>query len=924
MAKPKKEKGTHSGTSGRYRAALLAGISLATVFSCNLANAASADTKVEFNIPAQSLRTALAEYAAQSDIQMMFSQSDVARTTSQSVAGEMTLEQALKAILRNSGLEYVFTDSDTVVIRKKFKKMTSNAYQKNDAVYVDAVRSGPSNNSQNQQQAQMMGAKDSGHSSLEGDIIHLEEILVTAQKREQSLQHIPMSMSALTSGQLSAVGATAFEDYARLVPGLSFIGSGEGQRKIVLRGVSNSNELNQTPSRLQQSVGIYLDEIAITNGALSVDLKLFDLERVEVLRGPQGTLYGAGSQSGAVRLITKKPNLQDVEALFKSSLSQTRYGGTNYNFNIAANFPIIKDKLAIRVSTYYYKESGFVDNMAGVLTDNRLSTYEPFNGMFDINYNLPKNYNPENQNSERTWGGRFSALLVPTDELTIAASVVVQHSDFAGYAGAEYRLGNKNLKNERFAPEPWTDDFVLVSLNMDYDLGWSNFTSVTGYSDWRGTRVEDLAAELAGPLSEVIGLNQAFASPQESSAKIKTFSQEVRLASKDDGRFTWLVGAFYSANDVFQDQLSRSIGLTDAFVDELGLTRAEVNDIFQFGIAGEDVLLRDTDEPERKQIAFFGQLGYQITDRLNISGGLRWFKINSSTRESNLGFVFDDLISEDDPNYPYTIRTGKASDSATTPMVRVSYQATNDHLIYAQAAQGRRAGGVNSRVPFAGGSVPPGFSADSLWNYEMGVRTAWLNNRLILNVAAFYIDWTDIQVPLQTPGGFGYIGNAGKAKIKGVEYEAVARPMEGLELSLSGMAIDAKIKGETASDPDLRIPGTPEFTISGAIQYQFPVFAGGYNAVIRADVQHVGSIYSVLSVDQSAEGAPSGYDLSYGNYELANLRVGIQNDKMDLTLFVKNLLDARAKVNAVAFAPASYLSYFSRPRTIGVELSFQY
>ncbi len=668
-----------------------------------------------------------------------------------------------------------------------------------------------------------------------------EEIIVTAQKRDERLQDVPLSISALTMIQIENMGAASFTDYARAVPGLSFIDRGPGRNAITIRGITTGAEQGK-----QALVGIYFDEMPVSAPSFQPDLNLFDIERVEVLRGPQGTLYGAGSMGGAIKLIAAKPHMTEFAAKADATLATTRHGDESVRFNAMVNAPIVEDKVAVRVVGYYRNEGGYIDNV-GL-------------GKKDVN-------------DEETYGGRLSVRFTPNEKLTITANVFFQDTEVGGTQEGDLSLGR--LLQSRAVGEIREDDFRQYNLTVNYDLGWAELVSSSTYFDRDFREIRDISSFFGGAAAVWL----------DNSIPIETFSQEARLASTGDGPFKWLVGVFYTDQRDDLGQLAAHDGL--------------------FGLPPSVVLLDNLIENKMEQIAFFGEATYDLTSRLHATVGLRWFDVDQSFASATSG-----LIAGGD-----STDSGDASQNKANPKFLLSYDATDDAMFYAQAAQGFRIGGANKTNPInpsTGTLDPSEYKADTLWNYELGVKTSWLNNRLTINAALYYIDWKDIQITIFRDDGFSYIGNAAKARSKGGELEITARPVDGLNISAAVGYTDAKLQKDAPGLGGLkgdRIPLVPRFTFSSSARYSFALTdaLGGF---AQFDYQHVGKSYNAFS-----QGSP---DLQR-SYDLGHARVGVNMEQWEMSLFVNNLWDERADL-FVDTLLGDTRANVNRPRTIGVNL----
>ncbi len=666
----------------------------------------------------------------------------------------------------------------------------------------------------------------------------IDEIVVTAQKRSELLQDVPIAITAIPMDRIEKMGAVSFTDYARTVPGLSFIDRGPGRSSITIRGITTGADQGK-----QALVGVYFDDMAVSAPSFQPDLNLFDIEQIEILRGPQGTLYGAGSMGGALKLTSAKPDATALAAKVDATLSSTRYGGENYVLNAMVNAPIVDDKLALRIVGYYRDYSGYIDNVT---------------------------LNRKNVNDEETYGGRVALRATPTENLTITAMAMFQDTKVGGTQEANLLLGE--LVQNRSIVEERNDKFQQYNLTIDWDIGGAELTSSTTYFDRDFAEDRDVSAILGAP------------SIQANALPIKTFTQEFRLTSTGDGPLKWLVGAYYTHQ---KDRLLQLVSFAPPI----------------------DMLLLDNNIGNKlEQIAFFGEATYDITPRFHATVGLRWFSVDQTYSR----FATGPIVGGTDSGI------GDASVTKINPKFGLSFDITDDALLFVQASQGFRVGGPNSTLPpdLDGTVTPSQYGPDTLWNYEIGLKTSWLNNRLVANASLFYIDWTDIQVVTFRQDGFSYIGNAGEASSKGAELELTAYPIEGLELrgafSYTDAQLEKNVPGIGGAKGD-RIPLVPRYTWSGSARYSFPV-SDNLGGFAQFDIQHMGSSYNAFN--------RAAADLQR-SYNIGSLRAGIEADQWQLTVFVDNLWDERADLFLDTLL-GDVRANVNRPRTIGVNVRAQF
>ena len=680
------------------------------------------------------------------------------------------------------------------------------------------------------------------YAAVAEEAVPTDEIVVTAQKRAQALQDVPLSISALTAEQIEKRGFDGFTDYARSVPGLSFVDRGSGRNKITLRGVSTGVDQNH-----QSPVGIYIDETPVSFPNNEPDLRLYDVERIEVLRGPQGTLYGAGSMGGTIRMITAKPKLDRIEASVSGSLSTTRHGDESVALNGMINVPLATDKVAMRTVFYYRNEGGFVDNAQ-----------------------LGKS----NVNDAETWGARFSLKMAPSETFDATASILLQRSDFGGTQEIDPTLAE--LTQRRAVAELRSDDLTVYSLVLHNDFGWADLVSTTSYLDRKINDNRDVTAFLGVPVP--VWLNNVVPD--------KNFVQEIRLASPSGGTVEWIAGLYYSRRKNSLYQLAWHGGL--------------------FGIPTTTPLLDSDINNVTKQYAAFGELSVNVAEALKITGGLRAFKVKERFSKVSDGIIAGGFSSD----------SGGSSESKINPKINISYKATPDILVYAQAAQGFRVGGPNTTIPPLGGvSAPATFDSDSLWNYEVGFKSDFLGGKATFNASLFYIDWSDIQVTVTRPDGFSYVTNGDKAKSKGAEVELSLRPVGGLELGATLAYTDAYLAANSASGAGLkgdRIPAVPKWSYDIFGRYSFPL-SDALSGYMQANIQHVGGSYNGFPSDVPAP------DLQH-SYELANAKIGVETSDLDISLFVNNLFDKRAELFVDTTLGDQRINV-NRPRTFGISAS---
>jgi outer membrane receptor protein involved in Fe transport len=707
--------------------------------------------------------------------------------------------------------------------------------------------------------------------ATDGEAPVLQEIVITAQKREEPLQKTAASITVLTGQDLKDRGAVSFEDYAASVPALSISAKSPGDQVFSIRGVSDTDT---TGTNTQRTVGVYIDEMVVSNNYTSPDLNLYDTDRIEVLRGPQGTLYGDGSIGGIIRILTRKPDSKNFGADVSTEFSETAHGGFNWAANGMVNLPLTDGLLALRIVGYDRHNSGFIDNY--------------FTGERGIN-------------DERTDGGRVALRYTPAEAWAITATMLFQEMHLGERSAVQVVPPVGDLQVGY--PTPGNLDFRYwhANLTVEGDLGFADLLSATTYSEYKRDDRDD-----ATDFIEAI-----FGARLPSSGHITddthSIAEELRLVSKPNGgRWDWLLGAyFFHINDLNVE--NDTVAGLEQLLAQMGLAGGPLD-------LGNDLIYSSPTTNIHTVYAGFADLTYHFTPRWSATLGLRYSYDKLEQEETQAGLAFQ--------NPPFTSKL-ETSGSKWTSRGRLAYQATNDLLIYAQASQGYRLGGLNPVTP---GTVnnptyPRTYQSDNLWAYELGLKSQWLDHRLTFNTAVFYNHWTDVQQEQNTPDGFSFIGNAGEAHTQGIELEFAAHLGSHWEFTLGGAALEAELDkdvpalGAHKGDP---LVGVPKYNGGASLTYSHRA-TERVNFFARIDGTYVSTIHKNFGrTDDWA-----------GDYGLVNLRTGLQGDAFQVAVFCENLADRRANLwtNVIESADGSfYRKYESvvRPRTIGLSASYHW
>ncbi len=757
------------------------------------------------------------------------------------------------------------------------------------------------------------------------------EIIVTASKRVSTVQTTPISISAVGGAELQQRGITSFTALAQSTPSVSLKSEGPGQTEIELRGMTSSGGNSAT-------VGFYLDDIPLTapagaqNGKVVIDPTLYDLNRIEVLRGPQGTLYGSGSMGGTVRLITNQPELTRFHMSAQSILSGTEGGGFNHANNVMVNIPLVPDELALRLVGSETYTSGWIDRIVA----------SPFplpsvNGATrgDVQ-DAPVEKRYSGVNDAQAYAVRATLRWEPTDALTITPSFFYQTSKQHGISAYDSDPGTLAHYQPFDIAEPLTDRITAFNLNLTYSFDGFDVTSSTARWNRRSTQIEDGSEDFNNPNTGATfasnnGLpNPGYYGPAGSgmvSGKehdpSKQVSEELRFASKGTGPFTWVAGAFYS-----------DFSATWNF-DGLTSNPSAYMDLGTFAPATTDQWFIARSPTKLKQYAVFGEATYAITSKLKATAGLRWYSYDYNFSSSISGWGSG--LGAATPSVTGLI---KQSESGFNPKFNLSYTFNRDLMVYATAAKGFRPGGGNAVYPvtgpywsavfapynFPGGKWPSSYKSDSVWSYEIGEKARFLHRRVTLNTSFYYEDWQHIQLEA-LPGDWALNINGNKARIYGGEVETRVNLGGGFQIDADVGYTHARVDSgpHWQITPANKLSDVAPVNASVSLNYSRDI-AGGYTLTARLDDSYVGHRYSLAF--------PFGFSLNgkyirLPGYNLANLRLGLQSvSGWGASLFVNNLFNKHAQLESL-FQETLPSASFNRvvtnqPLTAGVDLTWRY
>jgi iron complex outermembrane recepter protein len=767
----------------------------------------------------------------------------------------------------------------------------------------------------------------------------LEEVIVTAQKRSESEQTVPMSITTFSAANLQQKAITEFFDYATKVPNLAFAPTGDGvgtARTISIRGISGDNV-----------TGFYIDDVPLPD---SLDPRVLDIDHIEVLRGPQGTLYGARSMGGTVRLITQVPDLSHFSATVHGGVSDTdRTARPNYTGDAVVNIPLVQDQIALRLTGFYDYEAGYFKR--SWCTDPATA------GVTCFPLSTSGHTTADNVAAADTYGGSASLTIKAGDAVTIIPRVMVQRAGYNGFPLGDFNsmpqngigfpapsgpytlptpLNTTNFTQGRFfdVPEGGTDWWDLYSLTLHWKTGPGELVSSTAYFDRKVDEFEDESEFIWAAITSGACLNPApycnppSPGPIQEIKDYQRFVEEIRFASTLSGPLQFVVGGFYSDFHGRVPFASLYPGATVPNLDDQ-LTGGFPNN--SDGIP--NLVFAQDFHTDVKEPAAFGELSYDITPALKATAGLRWYQVKITSEGYEAGLAtgsFDRTVSPSVTN----------TESGTNPKFELDYHFTPDQMVYGLASKGFRPGGVVPIVPPGTAGTPNdcvaalaqvnpnitladtrSFKSDSLWNYEIGTKNAWLDHRVILNASAFDIHWNNIQQAVLLGCGFQFIANAGAAESKGGELDLRARATDHLDVSLGVGYQHARIteKGESPQPVGSPVFNTPDWTGNGALTYTLPL-TNNWNSVSVIDFSYMGSSYSANNNPTEPRKRPA--------YRLLNARFAFSNGKTEVALVGKNLTNEVTNLgdnrSIAAEVPGRPRLFINQPRTIGIEASVHF
>ena len=701
----------------------------------------------------------------------------------------------------------------------------------------------------------------------------LEEIVVTATKRQTAIQDVPISMAAFTSEDLIDMGAVEFADYATAVPNLSFGFSGEGRqtsRQFQVRGIFGAS-----------TSALYINDTPVP---ITMDPRVLDVERIEVLRGPQGSLFGSRSMGGLVRLVTKKPDPDEAGGALHARFGTVKGGGEDHLVDGSFNIPLADGRAALRGSAYYVADGGFIDRLV-----------DPDNSIVGGGDASGDEYTSTEINDDETTGFQLSLGVQASDNVYINPGVIYQKFESNGPAFVDNEIDNFVKVRQHDLDETGEDEYYLLSLDVEIALDAGSILSSTTFFNRETEDLEDGTLAIA-----FLGLSTVPVRTIEAGDSDRV-TQEVRFVSEFTGPFQLVAGAFY-----------QKVDSEGGFPPESFVEPGTAMDLF-FGFGGRSFFsLQALSESE--EIGIFGEASYDISDQLKFIAGGRWFDVDIESSRRDGGALFDLYGTGEIAGAELSL-----SEDGFNPRVGLQWYPNEDLNLYANAAKGYRPGGINSAATaceiLGVTDVPTSYDSDDLWNFELGAKTNLADGRVALNVAVFRMDWNDFRSPTINCGlGFGASENTGEAESRGFELDLILMPAAGLTISAGVGYTDAEITdaGEATSiasgDP---LPNVPEWTGVVAMTHDFEL-PNGMDAFWRVDFRFVDS-----SVSRSGLDRPS--------YQLLNLRGGVRFQNAEVSVYLDNVTDEHANLaDPNELSDGLDLLAVNRPFTAGIDLRYRF
>jgi iron complex outermembrane recepter protein len=846
-----------------------------------LTAAADAQTNYEFNLPRQPLADALRAIGSLTTTNILFEPETVENLTAPPVHGLLSPEEAINRVLAGTRLVVEQTAANSLLIApagvqaaSKAVRPLTNHQSDSPSLGKSGLRLALAEAARNEQENNSAGEqKQNPESSDKGSQGGIEEVVVTAMRRAESSLDVPMGLTALSGQELESEQSYRLEDFVGKVPGLNMSETTGSQ--LVIRGLAS------TAGSVNAPVATYIDETPLVGvGGFSgahvntPNLDTFDVARIEVLKGPQGTLYGANALGGLLKYVTNAPDPSRFDARMQAGASTVAHSdGTGYNLHGMINVPLADD-LAFRLVAYHNEYPGFID--------------DPARGREDIN-------------DVRVAGGRASLLWAPTTDFSLRFNVIYQKRRWGGLSFEDVNPGTLTptsctLCQARDVDQPGDTDLQFYNATVTWDLGPAQLLSSTTYDEFTFLQQSDITPQ-AGLIADLLIARPLGLPPGTFGVWVaddyrgKEYVHETRLASKIGQDWNWQTGIYYTSKETAKYQPQRLIDRANNVVLQNALSLA----------IGGSVL-----PATYKEFAAFANLGYQIAPTLDVSIGGRISENSQTFEQKGTGFT---------PSSPLTNMSG----SVFTYSADARWRLTPGHMIYARVAEGFAPGGPN--VAAFNEPIPAAYGSSSTTNYELGYKSTLLDDHLTVELAVYQIDWNDIQLRVPAPSGYTSIANGGKAVSRGAEWVFTYVPLSGLTLAFNGAYNDAHLTSATPAGvgghAGERLPITPRWQGALSADYKWPLF-GNYSGFAGVDWRYLGERLAEFETSHPRQQMPS--------YDIVDLRAGIEAQRWTLGFYVKNVGDtvALSYVTDATLVYGLQRASVSTPRTVGVELTTKF
>jgi len=744
----------------------------------------------------------------------------------------------------------------------------------------------------------------------------IEEIIVTATKREMNMQDLGQSITALTTVDIQKQAIQGTEDYVRALTSVSLANAVPGRNSLVMRGMSTGTQEFYTDSQ----VAVYLDEQPITTISQEVDVRMIDIDRVEVLPGPQGTLFGSSSQSGTLRIITNQPDATAFSSQVDAGIWTTDGGDESYDLSAWVNVPLVEDKLAIRAVAFTSHEGGYVDNVLGTTLEGSETNADVVD---------------ENQNTFDNYGGRIAALWNVNDQWDVSLSYLAQQSEADGIWESDPAIGD--FKITRFFDEYRDDDWYQVSGTVKGELGFAGLTATASYFDrkivyeWDNMVYEQWKDAYWGPFYALYNSDYTFGTIFNDQ-DIYRSAYEARLSSQGESRFQWMIGGFYEdlTTEWFYGARNPDyVGTTSWYAAQAyAYYYNYLGYDVQYPLPPTDIGYSETYYNSVKQTAVFGEIGYDLTEQWNVTLGARWFEFDRGTYYI---YQFPQGLPPFGAFDTGGLVESSGVESDTVFKLGTTFNFTDDVMIYALFSEGFRLGGNNSQRAANTGFVPLVYEPDKVENYEAGIKSQFAGGRVQLNVIAFSVVWDQIQINQSGVDGRWWLRgtiNGGEAENKGVEITAEWQVTDNLNVAARATISDPQFKEEIIRFDDVVPAGAPmvwaaDSKYYASLEYVVPEVLGG-NLWFRYDYSYEGEKWN--SLDNIVQNDPDGIVPSWS---LSNVHLGLTlQNGWELQADVRNVWNELAynslynDSSGQLFGDPRFdnIRNYAKPRTIGFSV----